>query len=522
MVGKYIRLANSTTGDAVVKLTTYGSATTFTVTVIWLLGLSGSFAYGSTTNAASFWQVSDWGADVGYPKTVTSYQGRLIFGGSSTKPDTIWGSRISNIYDFSEVPPVNTTGVSGFASGAYTADNSRPFTLTPNSPQTAAIRALSSAKTLLIHTNAAEIVAYGSDGALGPNNVVFESSTSFGAEAVQPVRINNYSTFVQKGGAKLRDVVYNFNEDQYKSSDLSFVADHLFVTGETGSALSTPGIDAAKELTVLENESSVLFCRTALGRLHVVTLDRDYQVNAWAKVPLGYFDVEPIVHAMCSVEVDGRNVLMAAVERDHGAGAYISYEIMYDIVENTEKDQSYLDGAIRCVNPTPGIPNTTHYVNIDSSLYDPRYDDVEVHVVADDNYLGVYTVGNDIDNTITLPSAYETVFVGFYYNGKLQTNNIMAGGQIGLPLGRIRRVDEVAIQLINTRSAWVGINDGEMEELALRSGGALIGTPEDPYTGLQVVPVPGGYDRDLKITIEQRRPGPLYVVYLAARGSTNE
>jgi hypothetical protein len=511
-VGRFIRLANSTTSDAMIEITAYTSTTQVTATVRFLLALpAGGFTFGSTTNSASFWQISAWGGAAGWPKVVTSFQGRLIYASSDVQTDTIWGSRISNVRDFVEVPRVDTTGIGGYASGAYTSDNSRPFTLTPNSPQASTIVGMSSAKTLLIHTDRNETVAYGSDGALGPNNVIFESSTSFGAEAVQPVRINNYATFVQRGGFRLRDVVYNFNEDQYKSSDLSFVADHFFLDG--GQQIA--------QLTALQDASSVLFCRSNLGSLYAVTLDRDYQVNGWCSLPLGAEESdEPVVLAMCTHNLLANECVFMVVQRTHNGATFISYE--YLINAYTGGDERYLDCRVSCVNPTPGVANTTHYVNVNSARYTSRFSTVEVSVIADGNYIGELTVATGATNTITLPSAYINVYVGFHYSGVLKTNNLMAGGQIGLPLGRIRRADEVAIQLFNTRAAWVGINDGDTEELALRSATALIGVVEDPYTGLQVVPVPGGYERDLQITVEQRRPGPLYVVYLAARGSTNE
>jgi hypothetical protein len=115
------------------------------------------------------------------------------------------------------------------------ADNSRPFTLTPNSGEVSNIVAMSAQKTLLINTERNEINAYGSNGALGPLNVVFESTSSFGATAVQPVRINNFMTFVQANGFKVRDITFSFAEDQYKSTDLSFVADHFFYNSDSTS-----------------------------------------------------------------------------------------------------------------------------------------------------------------------------------------------------------------------------------------------------------------------------------------------
>jgi hypothetical protein len=292
-VGAYFKLtAAGSTG--VVKVI-YNAGNTNTLVYCTVLSTVPTVVIG--TAAGTAWEESAWSDYRGWPRTVVAYQGRVIFGGSSSYPDTVWGSRIGNVFDMMEVPFVQSADFTGYAE-----DNSRPFTLTPNSAEASNIRALSSAKTLMIHTDRSEIVAYGTQMALGPNDATFESSTSFGASTPMPTRTNNFSVFVEKGGRKLRDITFNNDEGQYKSSDLSFLADHLTLDGVD---ITESPIDPIVEIVGVNFGTSLIFAKTQHGRLLAVTLDRDYKINAWSQIKLGGSSAArdfPLIKAMCAVE----------------------------------------------------------------------------------------------------------------------------------------------------------------------------------------------------------------------------
>lgn len=524
-VGSYRRFCNGTAVDGVVRITGVTNATTATATVLQTLPNAG-FTYGSTANPASFWQESAWSNKWGWPRTVTAHQGRLIFGGSSTAPDTLWGSRISNYFDFQEVPSPNTTGSTGFASSAFTADNSRPFTLTPNSPEASAIVALSSSKTLTINTQKAEIVAYGSNGALGPVNVVMESSTSYGAAAVQPVRVNNYVTFVQATGRSIRDMVYNFDEDQFKSTDLAFVADHLFVDENT-----LTGTDFIEELAKTEDTSSLLWTRTSLGKLRVVTLDRDYQVNAWARVNIGSSgepdqdgNRDARVISICGFPIANRKMgLHALVFRVVNGVGVMFLEAMQGVWElpnplsygfNNSIERVYTDCTVIATKEDSLVWST----RIGSNPYSP-FRGSTVAVIANGNYIGDYPVANDDDGTLTLEREYGHVMVGWKYSGRLVTSPIEQGGQTGVPMGRQKRINELVIRFFNSLGTSYG-KEGDMQEIAFRDPNTPMNAAVQYFTGDKVVPFPTGYDRKCQVVIEQNMPYPCHIVAVIPQGMT--
>lgn len=550
-VGQYIRVANSTTVDAVLKITSYIDNQRVNVQVIRTIApLAGPFTFGSTANSSSFWQTSEWGRKVsgstvynGYPRTVIAYQGRVIFGGIFSKPDTLWGSRIGSIFDFQEVPNVNTTGVSGYSSAAYANDNSRPFALTPNSPEVSSIVALSAGKTLSIHTTQSEIVAYGSNGALGPVNVVFESSTSFGAAPVQPARVNNFETFIQANGYKVRDLIYNQNEDQYKSSDLGFLAEHFFLrstdagisSSELTNASSYFPVDDIIECMKYESRSSYLLVRTRRGKVFYLTLDRDYKVNAWGRIVLGYngtdtypYDSSPVVLAMGVAEYSyGRSTLYMITKRTINGVTKIVNEYIDRISIETENISTtanpyidrgnYLDcaWAATAVGATPTVS-----WKVDPGASVARFPNTTVSIFADGSYVGEVTLGSDNEGAFTLARAASFVTIGFKYPGVLITSGLEVGGQIGQPLGRIKRVDEVVVRVHKSGSGKIGRSEDTLEELPIRNSNATLGLQTPYFTGDKVVTFSEGYERDYSIIVRQDKPYPLYVVSVAARGVT--
>lgn len=584
MVGAYIRLCNGTNREGVAKITAYTSGTSVTATVVLTLP-NASFQYGSTTNAASFWQFHAW-YNGNWPRTVTSFQGRTIFGGTPRQTDTIWGSRIGNYYDFEEVPSPHTTGTYGYAGAAYLADNSRPFELTSNSAEASNIQALCAAKTLMINTDRSEIVAYGSNGALGPNDVTFESSSSFGAESVQPIRVNNFMTFVERGGKSVRDLTFNFQEDQFRSSNLAFMVENYFRAQHFHE----------KEEAVIEElcsfkygeGSTLLAARDRRGLLFSCTIDRDYQVNAWSRINIGVSPEQQdedvtarkgavdnpedyYAPARCmsicyvpgftfSYESGGDSyystvrpkVYIGVMRLRISSGTpswYFSIEELqdpwergqprnsgeisetttgYDIVGSPTMMPHYLDCAEYAVpsdatTPLDGtVPTKTWKVNPYGAFGMTPMRGQTVSVYADTVYIGEVEIADDEAGTFEIPVEASNVVLGFKYKGRLVTMPIEQGGQIGQPKGRIKRIDEVVFDLYNTGAVAIGAEGGETDEIPIWDTSTALGDAAEYFTGLKVVEFLHGFDRRQCVVLEQNFPVPLHILSISARGATYE
>lgn len=494
----------------VVALTAVTDTNHATAEVLYLLPGASGDVYGAVSGTA--FQKSAWNGFDGWPRTICSFQGRLYFGGNTSFPDTVWGSRIGNVFSLDEIPFAQADDFT-----SYTDDNSRPFTITPNSGPASNIRALSASKVLMINTNRNEIEAYGVNGALGPNDFDFESSTSFGAENVQPVHINNFLTFVQRGGRKLRDIIFSFDESQYKSGDLSFVADHLTVG------------DAIKEMTAVEIGSSVLFARTFSGKLLSVTLDRDYQVNAWSEHVLGgvYDGGAPQVLALAALPADYFGPI----------GLSLNEDALYILTKRTLGD-SYivnLEKLARFYDPDDvtnlAIKGVTFPWYLDSFTfkYSPlepgtirdltdleEYAGTTVSVVADGAYIGDFEVTDT--GTFSLPYAVTVAMIGYKYQFQLKPMPLEGGVQIGSPQGILKRASEVFIRFWNSGSCEYGTPD-LLNHIEFREPGSDMSAPVALFTGDKLLTMPPGYDNAYSVLIQNDIPVPCNVLALVYKGA---
>lgn len=460
--------------------------------------------------AGTSWEEAAWSDYRGWPRFVTAYQGRLIYGGTAYQPDTIWGSRIGNVFDLMERPFEQDADFTG-----YTNDNSRPFTLTPNVGDTGPIRGLVSGKTLMILCENGEIVGYGTNGALGPNDVSFESHTSFGANAPMAVRTNNFRVFVQKGGRRLRDVAFSSEETEYKSMDLSFVADHLTLD-ET-----TRDVDNIVEIIRVENEGSYIYAKTQNGRLLGLAIDRDYKVNAWFRINLGgrsELTTYPLVKSMCSIapSTTAPDRVYMLVQR-YSDGANRIYLEYFDSPFNFStfgvgSAYATAHAHMDCKRTySPGAPTTT----VVSGL--SYLEGETVQVIADGQYIGEKTF--DASGNFTVTNAASHFIYGYKCPAKLKTSPIELGNQIpNSPQGLIKRIDEVFIRFYNTYGAKYGIALSRLLPIEFRDPAAHMDDPPALFTGMKNLKVEDNYARESQVLVETDSPFPCNVLAIISKG----
>lgn len=503
----YIKVS-TTTSTGVIRIDTFTNAQSVTGTVVYALPGTSPSNYGGDYN--SFFELCEW--DIySFPSTAVGFQGRIYFG----KDETIYGSRIGDVFEMMEVPFVDDPYFADYA-----ADNTRPFSLTPNSKESAQIVGLSASKTLVINTNKAEIVAFGTQGAMGPLDFTFESSTSFGAERVQPERVNNYLTFVQKGGRKLRDVQFSFDEAEYKSNDLSFVADHLteseyFIDLGDGSGPNSYGQDQINELVAVEGSSSYLYCRTRVNKLISVTLDRDYQVNAWNEIVIG--GNNPRVLAIAPIKsVYGSEYLRIIVRREiNGVDkTYIEEIRNFNEFDDFFEEKNtlgtsrtvYMDSWIeRAITASTTVDGLTHLTG------------ETVQVIADGIYQGEKTVNSS--GEITLQKAASLIYVGLKYESILQPAYIEQGSQVGSSQGTFKKIEDIYVRLWKSYGGKYGKPGGfyPFPSLDLTSPPSTTNRPL-LFTGEHRVQFNAGYERKFSLILKQDEPFPFNVLCIAAKG----
>jgi hypothetical protein len=153
-----------------------------------------TFAVTTTETQAGTTQKEDaWSVTRGWPVTATFHEARLYFGGSKSRPNTVWASRVNEFFNFD--------------AGIARDDESIDVTL--DTDQVNAIQAIYSNRALQVFTTGAEFYAPQSIGQpLTPENITISPQTNLGSKRVRPVTIDGVTLFLQKSGKSLNQYVF--------------------------------------------------------------------------------------------------------------------------------------------------------------------------------------------------------------------------------------------------------------------------------------------------------------------------
>lgn len=507
---------------------------------------------GSAT-ATTDWALGAWSEHTGYPKTVSFFEQRLVFGGSTAYPQTIWASE-SGFYEH-------------FHAGDGSPADSFIYTIAANKVNT--IRWLAPARDLIVGTAGGEFkVGRPTGEPLQPDNVQITQQTTYGGYSTQPIQIGNAVLFVQRQKKKIRELAYRFEDDAYLAPDMTLLAEHITGNGvvdvdyaqepqsiywavrEDGTLLGLTyqreedvvawhrhiiggsfkqTFDAATDVTPkttdpnfngyititnhgFETGDKVLYKAgggTKLGGLqdneyyYIIKIDANniefadsYEqaidrtvLQITAGVGTQSIEGQAKVKSVCTISEDLENQTWVIVER----------KVNGSIVKHIE----YLDKKL---NMDSALSTT---VNASSSTITglDHLEGESVQILIGDAVYPNQTVSSG-SITISLPAntGYKSIEIGLGYISQLKTMRVEAGASAGTAQGRKKRYNEVLVRLHKT----VGINING-DQLPFRTSSTPMGQNISEFTGDKRV-INLGWDRDGQIIIKQEQPLPMTVL----------
>ncbi len=196
----------------------------------------------------------------GYPRSVCFHQGRLYFGGSKSRPSTIFASRVNEFFNFNP--------------GEGNADDAFVASLDTN--QLNAIVDIISANYLQIFTTGGEFYApQDFSDPLTPTNFVAKLQSSHGSkESIRVQNVAGNTLFVQRQGKALNEFLYNAGEDAYASTQISLLSSHL---------LDTPTDMSIRKATSTDEGDRLALVNSGDGSLVIYTLLRNENIVAASK-----------------------------------------------------------------------------------------------------------------------------------------------------------------------------------------------------------------------------------------------
>lgn len=404
-----------------------------------------------------------------YPATAAFFEQRLVLAASRSRPQTLWMSRSGSFESFTVSDPLKDDDA---------------VTVTLVSPQVNAIRHLIPLEDLVILTAGGEWRLSGTaeTGAVGPATVRVRPQSYRGAGALPPIVVGSTILFVQRHGAKPRDLGYSFEVDGYTGNDLSVLAPHLF----EGHRLVA--------WTYAQEPHGLIWAIREDGTALTLTYLREHEVWAWCRQETaGAFR-----DATALPEGDTDRVYVI-VRRTVGGRDRYFIERVEDRRPEGATDDRFLDAGLGYDGPPVTVLGGLAHLEGET-----------VHALADGGTVGPLTV---VDGSVALPDPASRVWVGLPYVSDVATLPLDPGTGPGAAQGKRKRIGRLALRVQNTRGLSAGPDADRLVPLKPMPGDRW-DDPAAPFTGTLEVAIPPAWGPEARVHIRQDAPLPMTLLAL--------
>jgi len=403
-----------------------------------------------------------WSSTRGWPNSVTFHEGRLFFGGSKSRPSTIWGSRVGDFFNFE--------------AGEGLDDESVEATLDTNTFNS--IVDIISGRDLQVFTTGGEFYCP-QDGLqpITPSSFFIKSATRNGSQPgvrVQP--LESGTIFVQRQGKSLNEFAFTDVQLTYITSKISLLSGHL---------LRGPKRIALRRSVATDENDLMLIVNGTDGSIASFSLLREQNVIAPSELTTDgeFFDVG----------VDLTTIYTVVKRTVNSATVY--YVERFDDTLTT--DSAVTGGA-------GASGSAAHLVG------------KSVDIILDGAVQANQTVaaGGTVTFSRSAASSYQ---IGLDYAVKVVTMPADLKISAGTRLGFKKRIVEVNVFVKDTQHLI--INGTNVPFRSLDDPNVL--DEEVPeFTGTKTLPGILGYSNEGKITIEQDIPLKMILLGLEYKIST--
>lgn len=222
-----------------------------------------------------------WSNTRGWPKSAAFHEGRLYFGGSKSRPNTVWGSGVINYFDFNP-----GTGLDDEAVEA-----------TINTNQLNTIVNLFSGNDFRIFTTGGEfVVLQTGDNPITPASFFVRPQTRLGAKAGIPIEdLNGASVFIQRQGKSINAFQFGDTTASYQIQNISALSSHLLKDPVDMAARRAASTDESDRLFVVNATDGSMAVYSILVGQNVIAPSRFTTDGEFIAVAVEIADVYVIV-----------------------------------------------------------------------------------------------------------------------------------------------------------------------------------------------------------------------------------
>lgn len=456
-VGQYV----NATPQGRAKIVKYNSGTSVDAITEFPFFNTSAIASGSWEYESGYEDV--WSSSKGWPRSVTFHEGRLYFGGSKSRPSTIWGSKVGLFFDFDP-----TEGLD---------DDAVEATLDTNTFN--AIVDIISGRDLQVFTTGGEFyVPQNGLDPITPTNFFVKTASRNGIkEGVRVQQLESGTLFVQRQGKSLNEFAYTDTQLTYVTQKISLLAGHL---------LRTPTRMALRRSVATDENDLLLITNADDGTMAVFSLLRAQNVIA----PSEFVTVDG---SFVDVGVDISTIYVIAKRNVNGTFQYFVEAFDNDLLTDSAKT----GGAAASVSMSHVATET-------------------VNVILDGSVQANQTVPGG--GTVTFPRSSATKYeVGLPISVRAVTMPVDLKLQTGTRIGFKKRIVEVNALVASTQHMKINTI-----EVPFRAFGDILDEAVDEYTGTKTMHGLLGYTTEGKITIEQDVPLKMTLLGLEYKVATHQ
>jgi hypothetical protein len=409
------------------RITAVVTATICTLEVVkgWVdPSLSGNATNGfSVSGSDASIQEVVWSTARGWPKSVTFHEGRLWFGGSLSRPQTLWGSVTNDFYNFDYGIGLDDEGID----------------ISLDTDMVNAITNVFSGRHLQVFTTGGEF--FMPDSPITPSKSAVKRQTLHGSGSVPPQSIDGATFFLDRTGKALREFLFTYTESSYTSGTISLLASHL---------LNAP-VDMAVLRGTSSSDANYLCLVNGDGTVAVFNTLRQQEVGGWT-------------HWTTTGTVEAVAVVVETV--------YFLVKRTINGVETRflEKYGGYTDcGVTQTLSPASATVTGLAHLNGQSC-----------RVRADGAVMENATPSG---GSITLSRVATEVEVGLDFNITIKTMPLNKDFLSGPILTRRKRIVRVIADLYETLG--ISVNGTALPDRSFGEG--ILDDPPAPFTGIKEV-----------------------------------
>jgi len=462
------------------KITGVTDTTNATITIITAL---------SGASATADWRLGSFSDTTGHPSSVTFFEQRLVFAGTSNEPQTLFFSR-SGDYE----------NMDANIGGTIADDDAIIYTIASN--QVNAIRFMTATRTLIVGTAGGEFTVSGggTDVAITPTNILIKKQSNHGAANVDAISAGNATLFLQRAKRKIRELAYNFDVDGYLAPDMTILAEHITEGGIT-------------QMAYQQEPNQIVWMTRNDGELIGLTYQREQEVTAWHRQIFGgsFGSGNAVCESVAVIPTDDTEYQVYVIVKrtiNSVTRRYVEYLNNYDFTETDNTTFNFLDSQLDYSgSATTTITGLEHL------------EGQTVSILADGSTHPDKTVSS---GAITLDRSSTKVKVGLSYTSLLQTMRLDAGAANGTSQGKTKRMYDISLRLFESVGVEVGPDLSNMERIPFRSSADDMDTAIPVFTGDKEIEFRGNYETDGFIFVRQTQPLPLTVLSLYPNLVTND